>query len=338
MTLRRLVLALAVGGVVAGITFAWVLPRIAGYAAVWRELRSLGSVWMVVLALVAVMNIATFALPWMVALPGLRFLVAVKVTQASTAFGLIVPGGAPMGMAASYALLRAASFEPQRIASAVALTGIWNQGSTLLFPVAAIVLLAASGTSSPALAAAAALGLVLTVLAAALLFAVLWRAALAQRVGDVLARMMTSTRRLVRRRPVSWSGDSLVRHRAEFLRLMRQRWPALTVATLANQLSAYLLFETSVRAVGIGLDAVSLPETFAAWSVARLLTSLPLTPGGVGFVELGLTGMLVGFGGMHPAVVAAVLAYRALSIVPTLALGLLAGAGWRLGTRTNTGA
>jgi len=74
---------------------------------------------------------------------------------------------------------------------------------------------------------------------------------------------------------------------------------------------------------------VTLTEAFAAWTLVRLLGSLPITPGGLGVVELGLTGALVGFGGRNDAVVAAVLLYRALTILPTLVLGLIAGALWR---------
>ncbi|HEU4942315.1 MAG TPA: lysylphosphatidylglycerol synthase domain-containing protein, partial [Gaiellaceae bacterium] len=63
---------------------------------------------------------------------------------------------------------------------------------------------------------------------------------------------------------------------------------------------------------------------FAAWSLARLLGTIPITPGGVGVVELSLTGALVGFGGNNAGVVAAVLVYRFLTMVPTIVLGLAA--------------
>jgi uncharacterized membrane protein YbhN (UPF0104 family) len=46
-------------------------------------------------------------------------------------------------------------------------------------------------------------------------------------------------------------------------------------------------------------------------------------------VEVGLTTALVGFGGANAEVVAAVLVYRTLTIVPTLVLGLVAGTVWR---------
>jgi len=61
----------------------------------------------------------------------------------------------------------------------------------------------------------------------------------------------------------------------------------------------------------------------------RRLGSVPITPGGIGIVELGLTGMLVGFGGANDQVVAAVLLYRVLTVVPTLVLGVIATAVWR---------
>ena len=44
----------------------------------------------------------------------------------------------------------------------------------------------------------------------------------------------------------------------------------------------------------------------------------------IGVVELSLTGTLVGFGGNNAGVVAAVLVFRFLTMVPTLVLGLIA--------------
>jgi putative heme transporter len=69
---------------------------------------------------------------------------------------------------------------------------------------------------------------------------------------------------------------------------------------------------------------VTLIEAFAAWALSRVLSSIAITPGGLGFVELGLTGALVKFGATNPEAVAATLVYRLLSIVPTLVLGPLA--------------
>jgi putative heme transporter len=99
----------------------------------------------------------------------------------------------------------------------------------------------------------------------------------------------------------------------------------LTFATLAGQLTVFGVLLASLRTLGVEGGEVTLVEAFAAWSVVRLLGSLPITPGGIGIVEVGLTTALVGFGGDRAEVVAAVLVYRFLTVVPTLVLGLALG-------------
>jgi hypothetical protein len=103
----------------------------------------------------------------------------------------------------------------------------------------------------------------------------------------------------------------------------------LTLATLAGQLSVFLVLLASLRALGVDSAEVSVVEAFAGWSLARLLGSIPITPGGLGVVELGMTTALTGFGGNNAGVVAAVLVYRFLTIVPTLVLGGVAAGTWR---------
>ena len=95
-------------------------------------------------------------------------------------------------------------------------------------------------------------------------------------------------------------------------------------ATLFNQLTAYLIFELSLRAVGVSVADLPPSEALLAWAIGRVISSLPLTPGGIGVVELGMIGTLVGFGAPHGHVVAAVLLYRGFVIAPTLVVGSVA--------------
>ena len=55
----------------------------------------------------------------------------------------------------------------------------------------------------------------------------------------------------------------------------------------------------------------------------RLLSAIPITPGNVGVVELGLTGALVAAGGGRAEVVAAVLVFRVLTYVLPIPLGVV---------------
>jgi uncharacterized protein (TIRG00374 family) len=136
-------------------------------------------------------------------------------------------------------------------------------------------------------------------------------------------------KRVIGKSPVSWRGDSFARFRSQALGLLRKRWHVITLATLAGHLTVFLLLLVCLRVTGITDAEVSVVEAFAAWALVRILGALPLTPAGVGFVEVGLTGALVGFGAPNAEAVAATLLYRALTVFPTLALGLLAAVTWR---------
>jgi uncharacterized membrane protein YbhN (UPF0104 family) len=327
---RRRALASAASLVAIAATFVFVLPRIANYGAVWRVLQTVSWPWLCALAGVTVLNIATFPLPWVAALPRLGYANALRMTMASTALSLIVPGGAPVGMAASFAMLRSWGLDGFVVSRAVALTGIFNQLSTFVFPVVAVALLAAEGTASKTLGIVALLGLGVAAALAVVLVAALARARFARAVGDRAAVLMSRLNRLLRRGEVTWDGTSLVRFRAESLTLLRRRWVALTTTTLVNQLVGFVMLDLSLRAFGVTRTEVPIAASFAAWSIGRVLASVPLTPGGVGAVELGLTTSLIGFGGPNAKVVAAVLVYRVTSIVPILVAGMVAAVTWRV--------
>jgi putative heme transporter len=306
-----------------------VLPRIANYGEVWSVVKQLS--WLQIAALVAatLLNLVTFAPPWMVALPGLGFRAAFVLTQASTASTYIAPGGAAVGVGLAYVILRGWGFDGSSVGLAVALTGIWNQLALLGFPAVALALLTVQREQNALLESVALIGLAVFVVAIAAFTGVLGTPKLAHFAGKEVARLANSGLGIFRRGPVAWTADSFVRFRNRAVGLLRHRWVALTLTTLAGQLSVFVLFLVSLRVLGVSAGEVGAVEAFAAWSLTRLLGSLPITPGGLGVVEVGLTTALVGFGGKNAEVVAAVLVYRFLSIVPTLILGLIAGATWR---------
>jgi uncharacterized protein (TIRG00374 family) len=326
---KRQVIGVAIAVAVIGCVFFVLLPRIANYSDVWGVVKTL-TWWQLLLLLAATaLNLATYAPPWMVALPGLRFRQAFVVTQASTASTFVAPGGAAPGMAVSFAMLKAWGFQGQAVGLAVAVTGVWNQLAIFGFPIVALGLLTLEGNKNTLLRTVGLIGLAVFVLVVAGLAVGLSSDRKAQGIGDFAARVATRLLRIIRKGPVSWSGQSFVRFRHQTIGLLRRRWHLLTLATLAGQLTVFLVLYTSLRVLDVSAAEVTGIEAFAAWSLGRLLGSLPLTPGGLGLVELGLTGLLVGFGGRQAEIVAAVLIYRFLTMVPTLVLGLIAGATWK---------
>jgi uncharacterized membrane protein YbhN (UPF0104 family) len=311
------------------LVFVFVLPRIADYRDVFDVLRGLGWQDWAVLAGAVLLNLATFPPPWIAALPGLGYREGMAMTQASTALSIVSPAGAAVGMAASYSMLRSWRFGAAPVALAVAITGVWNQFANLTFPVVALALLTAADEDNPALRTAALIGVAVLVVALSSFALVLSRPRRARRIGDLAARLTNRLLRVVGRGPVAWGGESFARFRSRALGLLRRRWHVITITTLAGHLTVFVLMLVCLRVVGISSSEVTGVEAFAAWALVRILGALPLTPAGVGVVEVGLTGALVAFGAPNAEAVAATLLYRALTVLPTLALGLLAAATWR---------
>lgn len=324
---RALLAALSLAIVIA--TFVYFLPTIANYGQVWGVVKTLSWAQIALLLGATALNLVTFAPPWMVALPGLRFMQAFTVTQASTALSIVVPGGIAVGVAGSYGILRKWGFAVNDVARAITLTGLWNQFLNLTFPIVAVFLLAIEGESTAALATIAFVGVAILGVLIAGFVLVLVSDRLAEDIGNVAARFANWALGKIRRGPVKWSGKSFERFRNEAGDLLERRWHLLTLSSLAGNLTVFLLLLISLRTLGVSAAQVTAVEAFAAWSLARLVGSIPITPGGLGVVELALTGTLVGFGGKNAGVVAAVLVYRFLTAVPTLLLGLGVAFTWR---------
>jgi uncharacterized protein (TIRG00374 family) len=324
---RGLLGVVALGIIVA--TFVYFLPTIANYGDVWRVVKDLSWQWIGALLLATAINLVTFAPPWMIALPGLSFVQALTVTQASTALSIVVPAGAAAGIAGSVGVLRGWGFPTRDITRAVTLTGLWNQFLNLTFPIVAVFMLTVSGEHSAALATAAFIGVAVLGVVIAGFVVILVSHRLAEDVGDLAARLANWALGKIHRGPVKWTGASFERFRSEAGDLLERRWHLLTAAQLAGNLTVFGLLLVSLRAMGVHASEVSGVEAFAAWSLARIAGSIPITPGGIGIIELALTGSLVGFGGNNAGVVAAVLVYRFLTTVPTLVLGLGAAFTWR---------
>jgi putative heme transporter len=325
MSRRRRLLrrGLSIGVVV--VAFVVVLPLLADYGEVWGEVKDLDARSIAILLAATAANLATFAPPLMAVLPGLGFWNAFAVTQASTASTYVAPGGAAVGIAFTLILLRRVGYGAASVGVAVALTGLWNQLLLLGFPALALAFLTLTGGTHALLQTVAVVGLLIFVAAIAGFAFALASDRFAQHVGGLVWRLARWGYRIARRGELGWTADAVVRFRTSTAALLARRWHVLTIATLAGQLTVFVVLVASLRTLGVPGSDVSLIEAFAAWSLVRLLGSLPLTPGGVGVVEVGLTTLLVGFGGDDAAVVAAVLVYRFLTVVPTLLLGLVLG-------------
>jgi uncharacterized membrane protein YbhN (UPF0104 family) len=151
----------------------------------------------------------------------------------------------------------------------------------------------------------------------------------AWRIGSGLAAVAGLPRRLAGRvaRP-PWP-EAAVRFRALAISLLGPRWHWLTAATLVSHLSLFLVLLLALRHVGVADSQVSWVEALAAFALVRLLAAVPITPGGLGVVELGLATALVLAGGDRAEVVAAVLVFRVLTFLLPIPIGAVTYWLWR---------
>jgi putative heme transporter len=330
--IRRLLQAVLSLAVVVAI-FVFALPRVADFSSVWEAIGEMTWVEMTTLAIVAAWNLVTYWFVMVASMPGLNHWQAMKVNLTSTAISNTLPGGGALGIGVTTAMFLGYGFSKTQISLSILVTGIWNNFVKLGMPILALALLALQGDASAALITAALIGL-LVLAGAIILFALVLKSErLARRVGEGLGTPLNLVRKLFRKPPVEHFGDSVVRFRGDTIELLSRSWMPLTIATLVSHFSLYLVLLMALRHVGVSDAEVSWQQVLASFSFIRLVSALPITPGGLGVVELGLTAALVAAGGDEAGVVAAVLVYRALTYLVPIPLGALSYVFWRKGAK-----
>lgn len=329
-TLRRVLqgsLSLALVGAI----FVGVLPRIASYSEVWATIRAMTGVELATLVAVGIWNLATYWFVLVAVLPGLTLPQAAVANQASTAIANTLPGGGALGVGVTYAMYSSWGFGASAFALSALVSGVWNNFVKLGMPVVALGLLAAFGDVSIALVTAACAGVAMLVGAVALFGLMLRSDRLAHRVGEGVGRIVSSGRALLRRPPVSSWGEAARRFRIDTRTLLEHRWVGLTVATLTSHVSLYLVLLVALRHVGVAEVEVSWARVLAAFAFVRLISALPVTPGGLGVVELGYAAALsIGVdAGVRAQIVAAVLVFRFITYALPIPLGAAAYLFWR---------
>jgi uncharacterized protein (TIRG00374 family) len=128
-----------------------------------------------------------------------------------------------------------------------------------------------------------------------------WVGRVAQRVRNRILRKRT---------PLTGLPARLIRERNEVREVLGKRWWQALLLASGRWVLDYLTLLAALTAIG----ADPRPSTvLLAFCAAQFLGTLPLTPGGLGFVEAGLTGTLALAGVPAGAAVVATLAYRLVS-------------------------
>jgi uncharacterized membrane protein YbhN (UPF0104 family) len=228
-------------------------------------------------------------------------------------------------------MTRAWGFDRAAFATYTVLTNLWDVLAKLALP--AVALLVVWWAGPPGLLGTGHAALILAAGSVALTGAV--GVALSWPTGvDRVARALNAVgglmQRLLRRpvRPVL-SVEQLAAWRDTTRALAVRSWGRLTSGMALYSALLFALLAACLRVTGAG---VPLGAVLLGFCVERLMTLVPLTPGGLGLVEVGLVGVLAfAPGGSAAGITSGVLLYRALTFGLEIPVGgaLLAGWAWR---------
>jgi uncharacterized protein (TIRG00374 family) len=318
---RRRIVRMVFWLAVTGVSLYLVAPSLVAVLGSWEDLDRLSPAW---LALMAVLQAATLACLWALqrlAMRGPAWPPVITSQLAGNALAKIAPGGGALGAALQYRMLLQAGVPGRRAVAGLTATNLLTFAVVLAMPVLAIPAILRGGVSRDLLQAAAIGVAVFVALFAVGVVLIAYDGALAW-----VGRVLQAARNRVRRRaePLQHLPDRLLRERDRIVGTIGPRWKRALAATSGRWAFDYATLVAALAAVG------SQPRpslVLLAFCAAQVLAQIPITPGGLGFVEAGLTAMLTLAGVSAGAAVLATFAYRLFSYWLPLPVGL-AAFGW----------
>jgi putative heme transporter len=317
--------------VLVGAIFGFAVPHFASYRSVWASMGAM--TWPHVL-LVAGAAAASMVSTWVMicsVLPSIRLREAAVVNLGSNAVANTLPAGGALAMGVSWAMLSSWGISTAEYVLYTLVSGIWNVFARLGLPLLALLVLVTATRPGAGLIAAAAVGLALLAALAAGLALLMHSESFALAAGRALQPALALAARVARRPACADLPGALLGFRDRAGALIAARGWRITAATAASNLTLWLVLLACLRGIGLSQAQVPWQTSLAAFAFVRLLTVLPITPGGLGLTELGLIAILAAGAGHRATaqVTAAVLLYRAVTYLPPIPLGAMACLTWR---------
>jgi hypothetical protein len=301
---------------VTAVSLYLLFPSLVSVFSSWRTLETLDWFWVQLMVIAEALSfVATWRLQ-RIALQRREWLGIASAQLAATAFGRIVPGGGATVGAFEIGLLGRAGFATGRAGAALGSAAALQFAALLALPVLAVPAIIGGVPVDRGLAVAAYLGAaVLVLLLGAGAVAFLTNQPL-MAAGRAAQWLLNHTVR--RRRPIENLPAKLLVERAFIRSTLGERWGAAVITAVAVPAFDYLALLCALHAV----RAEARPSlVLLAYVAASLLGMIPLTPGGLGFVEAGLVGLLALAGVDGGPAITATLAYRLVAFWLPIPLG-----------------
>lgn len=314
-------------GLAAGLTA--LMPATIGltWSAIGTALTGLSVVTLVTLTALWLAGLVVHTTVLTAALPGLSHRRALLLNVSGSAVSNLLPFGAA-GAGLNYVMTRAWRIPTSAFASFTAISNLWNVLGRLLVGTAILCLALVVGIQlPPALhpgVAFAAVGALLAVTAITV------AAVSSTRISRGLGALFDHALRplfLRTGRSIDLTS-ALSELRENSAAAVSRGWAQLTLGVLGYLLLQGLLMAACLAAVGAQAPWLVVAVAFA---IDRLISALPITPGGAGLAELGSAAALVTLGVDPVAAAAGVLLYRFFTFLLEIPLGGASALLW-LGT------
>lgn len=260
------------------------------------------------------------------AMPTLTHRRALTLNLTGSAVSNVVPLGGALGIGLNYRMSRTWGFTPSALALYTVVTNLWDVLTKLSLPAVALAaLLLTGGVTRPQLATTAEVALGALVLLVGAVGAALGSDTTATRLARGLERTTEGLLWLIHSPRTATFVPTVLEMRRDSLALLRRGWAQLSLGMIAYSVLQAALLWTCLHLFG---STLSTPQVFAGYALERILTLAVITPGGAGLVEVGITALLVAFGGAPVTTVAGVLLYRAFTFGLEIPVGAAALAAW----------
>jgi uncharacterized protein (TIRG00374 family) len=303
--------------VVTGVSLYLVAPSVLETLGSWKRIEHVAPLWLPVMA---ALQAGTLVCLWVVQRLALhvRGWYAVATSQlAGNALSKVAPGGGAMGAALQYKMLVAAGLSRQPAVAGLTASSLLTFAVVLALPVLVLPALF-RGAVDRNLVEATVLGLVVFVVVFAIGAVLLAFDGPLRWVGRLIQRVRNRLRR--KSEPLTGLPSRLLRERDRIMGTIGPRWKGALAATVGRWGFDYLTLLAALAAVGSHPRPALVLLAFCA---AQILAQIPVTPGGLGFVEAGLTATLTFAGVSAGDAVLATFIYRLFSYWLMLPLGLV---------------
>ncbi|MCB1246254.1 MAG: flippase-like domain-containing protein, partial [Acidimicrobiia bacterium] len=210
---------------------------------------------------------------------------------ASNALAKVVPGGA-VAAGATYFQMLSVVVPRSTAATALAASGFISNMVLFSLPAVALMIAAASAPIPKGLLPVAVAGSVLFAFMFVVVLVLVKFDSVLLFVGRIVARVIGW---LARKFDKEWTSTAQgwLDRRDEVVEALGDRWLKALATAVLNWLLDYAVLVAALFAIGASPRPSLVLVAFAGSSV---LAMIPLTPGGLGFVEVGLSAMLIAAG------------------------------------------